>query len=87
MKTIKEVKEKANNKIKSLDKEGLKRKVKYVLVGGAIGAAGFVGYKVGGRVASLEIGAFVSKVLVDHPDVKDPFLNACNETIDSLKTK
>ena len=85
MKNIKEVKEKVNNKMKSLDKEDLKKKVKCACVGGIIGAAGFVGYKLGAKVAVANVAIGLAKVFNEHPDIKEPFINACEETLDVLK--
>ena len=72
-------------KEKELRKEKLKRVLKKASVAVSVGAAGFIGYKFGVRTGNLNTGLFVHKVLEDHPDLKEPFMDAVTDTISKLE--
>lgn len=81
---MKNVKNKLTKKWESLDKDKLKTNLKRAGVAVSIGAAGVIGYKCGARVTNLSDSLIIGKVLHDHPDIKEPFMEAFNDTVNNL---
>lgn len=82
---MKNFKEKVKAKWNSIDKEKIKNKLIKIGIGATVGVAGFVGYKLGVNNERFNYSLLLSKVLIDHPELEEPFINALDDTLETLK--
>lgn len=72
-------------------KSKFKKRMKRIGAVIGVGAVGVVGYKlghtVGERMTELKNSWFIAKVLNDHPDVKEPFMKAAQDTIEKFDSQ
>ena len=81
---MKDIKNKISKKIDSLDKDKTKRVLKRVGIGTAIVGAGFIGCKIGEMRGVKICDLILGTLLKEHPDLKEPFDNAWNESFGNL---